>query len=347
MNKLSQLIEQLLRHRVLTHVLYWVFVVGTYLFYGSIYDQSLWVALKIKLGYLPLQIVASYVLMYYQIPRFLDQKKYISFLISVLVSLFVFAFLHHVAEDFLLVYFLGRFHPGHTILQILENPFIFRGFFFWTAFLIPTLTAGVKMIKQAYERQQQLARLQREKTQAEVALLKARLQPRFLINTLHTLHRLTLEKSPQAPEVVINLSEILDYMLYKCQGEQALLREEMGLLEKYFALEQLRWGEQLELEFAHVQTDPEAHIVPLLLLSLAEKITEKGISSSKSPTQVALKVTEDSQRLHYHLTQSTQGLSSQRYESLQRQLELTYPNRHQWDMKIAADTLQLDLTLEL
>ena len=293
MEKRTQIIDSLMRNRFLTHVIYWSVIVGIYPFYGSMFGQAWHTALLLKLVYLPLQIVASYLLIYFQIPRFLYRGRYLYFILSIGVAMFIFAILHHLVEDYGIVYILGRFHPGHTVGQILAQPFIFYGFFFWTAYLIPVITAGVKMLKQAYEKQQQLTQLENEKKRAELDYLKARLQPRFLINTLDTLYRLTLEKSTHAPEVVIKLSEILDYLLYKCREDQVLLTDEMELLEKYLELERLRLGEDADVLFSHKIQDPTITIAPMLLLSLVEGLN--GNPDTTANKQLNIDMKEDSQ----------------------------------------------------
>ncbi len=62
--------------------------------------------------------------------------------------------------------------------------------------------------------------------EAELKLLKAQVHPHFLFNTLNNLYGLTLEKSDEAPNLVLRLSEILDYILYRCDEKLVLLEEE-------------------------------------------------------------------------------------------------------------------------
>ena len=56
---------------------------------------------------------------------------------------------------------------------------------------------------------------------------------------------LRLKKSPQAPDVVIKLSEMLDYMLYKSNEKEAKLTDELVLIKNYVELEKIRYGERL------------------------------------------------------------------------------------------------------
>ena len=59
-----------------------------------------------------------------------------------------------------------------------------------------------------YEQWRWLKTLQADKGKAELALLKSQINPHFFFNTLNNLYGLVLEKSDQAPEVVLKLSLI-------------------------------------------------------------------------------------------------------------------------------------------
>jgi two-component system, LytTR family, sensor kinase len=59
---------------------------------------------------------------------------------------------------------------------------------------------------------------------------------------------LTLEKSDEAPKLVLRLSEILDYILYRCDEKKVLLSEEIENLKNYIEIEKIRYSEKLKLE---------------------------------------------------------------------------------------------------
>ncbi|MFC7667662.1 sensor histidine kinase [Hymenobacter humi] len=124
------------------------------------------------------------------------------------------------------------------------------------------------------------ARLTRENVRAELRLLKAQLHPHFLFNTLNTLYALTLKQSDQAPEVVDRLTGLLQAVVAQGNTAGVALRDEVALLRDYVALEQLRYGPRLTLEFRATGI-PAARrssplIAPLLLLPLVENAFKHG-----------------------------------------------------------------------
>jgi len=84
-------IEHILEKRWLSHVLFWLSSLPIFLIYGMGFNLPVIVGLIIKGFFLPVQIAATYFLIYYQIPTFLYTHKYVRFFISLFFS----AFLHY------------------------------------------------------------------------------------------------------------------------------------------------------------------------------------------------------------------------------------------------------------
>ncbi len=66
-----------------------------------------------------------------------------------------------------------------------------------------------------YEQWRWLKTLQADKGKAELALLKSQINPHFFFNTLNNLYGLVVEKSEQAPAVVLKLSDMMRYTIYE------------------------------------------------------------------------------------------------------------------------------------
>lgn len=113
---------------------------------------------------------------------------------------------------------------------------------------IPAIAAGVVIFKRWYLTQQHSLVLEKEKLEAELNFLKAQIHPHFLFNTFNNLYALTLIKSDKAPDIVIKLSELLDYMLYNSNEKEVKLQKEINQLKGYIDLGKIRYGERLNME---------------------------------------------------------------------------------------------------
>ena len=194
-------IERILQNRILAHVLFWLSTLIIFPLFGMSFGLPFLVGLLIKFFFLPIQITATYYLIYYQIPVFLYQKKYAKFALSLFASALIFCTLAHFSEDFGLTKFLSGYrNTVHTFWEILSNPFANIGYNAEDIYLTVFLVTGLKFIKERMEKKTQMEVLTQEKITAEINLLKAQINPKILSKTLHQLHTCLLYTSDAADE---------------------------------------------------------------------------------------------------------------------------------------------------
>ena len=77
------------------------------------------------------------------------------------------------------------------------------------------------------ESKKELAEKVKELVQNELKALKAQVNPHFLFNSLNSIYSLTLQKSDQAPEVILKLSNVMRYMIYEANEQEVPLEKEI------------------------------------------------------------------------------------------------------------------------
>jgi two-component system, LytTR family, sensor histidine kinase AlgZ len=113
---------------------------------------------------------------------------------------------------------------------------------------------------------------------AELSALKAQINPHFLYNSLNSISALTTIDPARAREMCVLLADFLRATLGVGEKRAITLREELGLLEKYFSIEKIRFGERLTLQ-ENIQEDAKACLLPPLLLQpLVENAVVHGIA---------------------------------------------------------------------
>jgi len=100
---------------------------------------------------------------------------------------------------------------------------------------------------------------------ARLAALQARIRPHFLFNSLNTIAALVAADPKQAEGAVEDLADLFRAALASPE-DLAPLADELLLCERYLALEKLRLGERLQVEWALAADLPRAAVVPPLLL---------------------------------------------------------------------------------
>jgi len=142
---------------------------------------------------------------------------------------------------------------------------------------------------------------------------------------------LVYEQNIQALSAISGLSELLRYMLYN-SSETVLLTTEVSYIEKYIALQQLRFEQQSMIVLTQSCSGEAAHIPPLLLISFVENAFKYGkVSVNENWLKIA--ITSDPYRLNFSCTNIIGNLSkditgSIGLNNVKQRLNLLYPGRH-------------------
>lgn len=220
-------------------------------------------------------------------------------------------------------------------------------------YLVVSLYAMIYFMRSWYEQQQSIQTLRQEKTSAELELLKSQVHPHFIFNTLNNIYSVALQKSPESACLILRLSSFLDYNLYDSQNEKVPLKTEIDYVKNFIALEQLRFGEKLDVSFNIYNPMEGLHIAPLLLLPLVENCFKHGVASSISDSWIRIDVSrkdtsftikiENSKEPHERKNENKNcGLG---LNNVCKRLELIYPGQH--DLKILNETNSFLIILKI
>ncbi|MEZ5465898.1 MAG: histidine kinase [Lysobacteraceae bacterium] len=126
--------------------------------------------------------------------------------------------------------------------------------------------------------QQQWAMQIQAKAEAEVRALQARIRPHFLFNSINSIASLVRRDPPTAERALEDLADLFRAALGAGQGD-ATLDEELTLLERYLAVEKLRLGDRLQLDWRLANDLPRDFAMPRLVLQpLVENAVIHGIA---------------------------------------------------------------------
>ena len=135
----------------------------------------------------------------------------------------------------------------------------------------------------------------------ELKTLKNQLNPHFLFNTLNNLYTLALKKDDKAPEVIAKLSEILDFVLYRCNEDYVSVEKEITLIENYIALEKLRYNEdRLDILFTK-NIEVSNKISPLIILTFIENAFKHGVINETQKATIRLNLKSKTQHIIFSI----------------------------------------------
>ncbi|MFK5981518.1 MAG: histidine kinase [Flavobacteriaceae bacterium] len=135
------------------------------------------------------------------------------------------------------------------------------------------------------------AELERQNIQTELALLKAKIDPHFLFNTINNIDVLIENNPMEASKYLKKLGKILRFTLYQTKENKILLAEEINYLNEYIELQKIRSINPRFIEF-HIKGNPDnLRIAPMVFITFVENafkfVLDKKIDSS---IQIEIKI---------------------------------------------------------
>jgi two-component system LytT family sensor kinase len=306
----------------------------------------------IFIWHIVLQAIATYVLLDFIIFKLLNKRKYFVAAITFLGWLYIMASALIIVRHYLATIFPEYFKYFNDSSKLLLVKLTSVGFLltnvYWVFF--PAVVMG---LIQFYRNQQRLSKVEEEKKSMELKVLKNQLNPHFLFNTLNNLYALTLKKDDKAPEIIAKLSEILDFVLYRCNDDFVCIKMETKLLENYISLEKLRYNEnRLDIKFTK-DIHEDSKISPLILLTFVENAFKHGVINETEKAVIHMNLQTKKQQIVFSIentkpqnkTARAFGKSQIGLENVRKQLDLLYPKKHQLEIEEDQKKFVVKLTL--
>jgi len=179
----------------------------------------------------------------------------------------------------------------------------------------------------------------------ELNLLKSQINPHFLFNGLNSVNYLIVNDSKQAQKMLVALSEYLRYAVLSTKQTFSILQDEMENINRYMAIEKLRFGEKIMYETDIAPECLSLKIPSMLLQPLFENAIKHGVYESVQAVRINVKITATEQFMTFNINNEydTENSSAKKgsgtgLNNIRERLRLTYGR---------AATLQINTENEL
>ncbi|RXG21349.1 histidine kinase [Leeuwenhoekiella polynyae] len=318
-----------------SHCLLWIGVWFFYMYFFSYNTNNTLYVTWFSSILLPLTMLTTYATVYYLIPKFLLQKRYWLFgLYSVYVVIFT-AFL-------VTVTMIGSF-IFISNLNVEDTPMMSRNlvFILILIYLVVGLVSFIHILNHNFNTLTQNKALENKilDTQLhikeqELSYLKKQIHPHFLFNSLNTIYGFALKQSAQTPEIILKLSNLLDYILYQVSEKQVSFQQELDHIEEYISLEQIRFQDTLDVIINKDEIEKNCSIPPMLFIPFVENAFKHGnILNGKLKIRIDFEVSDS--RLNFRIENSTITENIENHqngiglENIKKRLDLLFPNRYE------------------
>jgi hypothetical protein len=287
----------LMRRRWLYHLAFWMPYFGLLIiFYLSLHMAMTLSLFTIVLFTVAFQAAFSYFNLYVLIPRLLFNRRYGYFVLAFVLTAIACS-VAVLAMETAVVRWMAHEPAAAAQLWIPKNIVVLTVM----GIYVLGLTTGIKFAKDSLLDQDRRKEREKHYLETELKFLKSQIQPHFFFNTLNNIYSLTLKQSEQAPEVILKLSDLMSYMLYDSTAPSVPLAKEIAYLHNYVDIEQLRFGNRLQVSFTTDGPIDTAEIPPMILILFLENSFKHGVKNNISRIQLTIDLLVADGYLHFHV----------------------------------------------
>ncbi len=337
--------------QVIFHSLFWVAVLLFYTSFFGVGSSDFSYVLSFSLFLMPITIATTYVFIYKIIPDYLVTKRYFRFGFYSLCAIIISAYLIVVSVFFGLVY-LSNFQYENMVP--ISKSLLFVAI---SVYVVVIAVSAFKLLKlnfqhvgEAKKMETLILETQLKLKEQELNYLKMQIHPHFLFNTLNTMYGFALKKADETPEMILKLSNLLDYLLYKVDKPFVLLKDDINHIKDYIELEKMRFNDTMKIEFVTNTISENLKIAPMLLIPFVENSFKHGAIKSNQLT-INMRLHCEDQFIHFYIENSntktkavTKGIG---LENIKKRLDLLYKNDYTLKIENEDDFFKVDLKLNL
>ncbi|MFD0761263.1 sensor histidine kinase [Lutibacter aestuarii] len=262
---------------VVSHLVFWLIIYFIYTYFLGYGSNNTEYVNKFSIYLMPVTICVSYFFLYFLIPKYLLTKKQGLFLLYSVYTFIVSAFLIILSILYALVFLIELNSKGTPPLTK-SLPFIILGVYFVVLMVIVfgLVLYNYKSIVKNEDLKNKFLQTQLQLKEQELKFLKMQIHPHFLFNSLNTIYGFALKKGDETPDMILKLSNLLDYILYQVKKPTVNLIEEINHINEYIELERIRFQDTLKVSFNSDIENESIQIPPMLLIPFVENAFKHG-----------------------------------------------------------------------
>ena len=315
---------------ILIHAVFWSLSIGLFAFIFRISDTLDKIDIVFSCLFHLSILIGVYVNFHIIKPWLLNRKRHIAYAIAFLLLVALVTILNKWTFEglsdllFSKYYFVSVFDYPETVVLVL---------FYISFTLLISLSSSWFRLQ---ETQKRLAQEEKEHIDSQLKMLRSQVNPHFLFISLNLIYSLNLKKSDRTGQAIIELSDVLRYVIYESNGAFVKITAEINLLENYLNLQRHRVEKSTSIRFVH-KVDKDVRISPMLLLPLVENSFKHGVKGDIRNTFVDMSLQANSELINFEITNNIGQLDSKTpkhdggigLENINQRLKLLYPDRHE------------------
>lgn len=289
-------------------------------------------------------VIIVYINYSFLLPRFLKDRNFLKYILS-----FSFSFCLVVGTYI----FLKRTETEGTRIHEMFSSARFMIHYSVTVLFIVIFISMLRFVEEWFGIEARKREIENENLNTELRFLKEQINPHFLFNTLNSLYYLATIQSPNTPEVIVKLSQMMRYMLYDSNRPKVHLQQEIEYMQNFMELEKMRIEKPIPITFEVSGAVSSIRIVPLILNTFLENAFKHGLNNHSTDGFIRVIIHADRELLTFTVENSKpehpdpKEKSGIGLQNVKRRLELSYPEKHTLEITEDESRYKIVLTLDL
>ena len=210
---------------------------------------------------------------------------------------------------------------------------------------------GIKNYIRSRDDRKRLVELEKQNLEQQLEYLRYQINPHFFMNTLNNIHALVDFDPAKAQETIVELSNMMRFVLYEGNKQSVPLSRELDFIRHYVTLMKLRYTDKVKIALDLPDETPDRQIPPLILVTFIENAFKHSVSY-KHESFIEVKVTVENDTMHFschnskadHPNEEKGGVG---LANVRKRLDLIYGERYRLSIKDKSDAYHVELSIPL
>ncbi len=243
--------------------------------------------------------------------------------------------------------------PPHELARVKQH-LLRTGFFNVTfpIFVAVTIASFWELWTVLQGREKEYLEMSRQRSESELKLLRSQINPHFLFNALNDIYALSVMDSDRTSESIMQLSELLRYVLYECNSGAVPLDKEVKYIQDYLALFQLKKEDDLDIRIDFPKGKIEKYIQPMILIPFVENALKHGDLTIDENAWISIDLEALDDRINFSIENSISNSEMQKdaasgigLENVVKRLDILYKGKYDLNIENAGEIFSVQLKL--
>lgn len=293
-------------------------------------------------------VIPVYINLYCLLPKYLKKEKYLLFSILFVINLIVFAQLN----PWFFTFLVNTFFNDYYFISYHNNIEIY--FIFSVFFILSVLIKLAEDWVHLNQLENKTLKIEKQQIENQLYYLKGQINPHFLFNSLNVLYSLAIDEKKEITNAILQLSDILRYVIYDVNTDKITIKKEIELLKNYIEFEKNRHVNNAKITF-DFSIDEDEEIYPMLLLPLLENSFKHGLKSGVQNPYIEIILTSKNKKLDFIISNNFKEIKNYNktenhgigLKNIQENLAIIYPDKHLFVVTNNNPIFSVQLTLNL